>query len=386
MLSLGIVGLPNVGKSLLFNLLTKSHAAKTENFPFCTIDPNVGIVEVRDKKLAVLADIVKTKVIKYATFEFVDIAGIVKGASAGEGLGNKFLANIRETDAIVVVLRCFEDDDVIHVNGRIDPKEDMEVILLELVLADQESLDKQIQNLEKKMKNDKEAKAKYDVGMKIKTYLDKGQLAREVTLSPEETVIAKEFHLLTGKKIMYVMNLSEPQAKALDVSYKISHDQVYNPSKFLLDFSRYDKNNLNPFFEDNKEAAVLPINLKYEEQLVDFTEEEAAEFLKEIGQTESGLDRLVKTGFDLLGLMTYFTAGEIEARAWTITKNTTAPRAAGVIHTDFEKKFIKAEVSSYNDFVENSGWGGVKEKGKLRLEGKEYIVHNGDVMNFKIGE
>lgn len=387
MLSIGIVGLPNVGKSLLFNLLTKSHSAKTENFPFCTIDPNIGIVEVKDEKIDILANIVNTNVKKYAVFEFVDIAGIVKGASQGEGLGNKFLSHIRSVDAIVIVLRCFENNDVIHVHNNIDPKYDLEIILLELILADQESLNKQIINLEKQIKtNNKTIITKYETAKKIKQTLDNYKLAIETELNKDELEISKDFFLLTMKKIMYVLNVDENQLKNIDKKYLKNKDidNIIN-IQYNLNFSNYNSNNLNKFLEDNINAIVLPINLKFEEQLIDFNDNDAKIFLNELGLQNSGLDRLINAGFQLLDLITFFTAGSIEVKAWPVLKNTTAQKAAGKIHSDFEKKFIKAEVTDYENFVRYNGWNGVKENGKLRLEGKDYIVQNNDIIIFKVG-
>lgn len=387
MLSIGIVGLPNVGKSLLFNLLTKSHSAKTENFPFCTIDPNVGIVEVYDERVDKLAQIVHTDTKKYATFEFIDIAGIVKGASQGEGLGNKFLSHIRSVNAIAIVLRCFENDNVIHVHNKIDPKYDLDTILLELILADQESINRQIFNMEKKIKNnDKHLIQKYTIAQKIKLVLDSGNLASETKLTKEEMEITKDFFLLTMKKIIYVLNIDDTQMKNIDKKYINNINRIkVNNTKNYLDFSTYKNDNLNSFLENNINVPILPINLKFEEQLIDFNDNDAKIFLEEAGLESSGLTRLIHIGFQTLDLMTFFTAGSIEAKAWTIPINTTAQKASGVIHTDFEKKFIKAEVVSYNDFIEYNGWVSAKENGKLRLEGKDYIVQDGDVITFKIG-
>ncbi len=356
-LALGIVGLPNVGKSTLFNTLTKSMAAQASNYPFCTIDPNVGVVEVPDHRLQKLAAIVQTKKIVPAIVEFIDIAGIVKGASQGEGLGNKFLANIREADAIIHIFRLFNDANVTHVNGNVNPKQDIEIINTELILADVESLTKQIDNLRKKAKGqDKESMARLTVAEKILPVLESGKLANTITLSEEETLIAKQLQLLTAKPVLYVGNIDEQQIKTIDeqsVAKELGLDRI------------------------------ITVCAKVEAELAQLSEEDSKAFLEDYGLKESGLKRIIQAGYDLLGLQTYFTAGEIEARAWTVKKGATAPQAAGVIHTDFEKGFIKAEVASYDDFVNFNGWSGVREKGKMRLEGKEYIVQDGDVMFFK---
>ena len=356
-LALGIVGLPNVGKSTLFNTLTKTMAAQASNYPFCTIDPNVGVVEVPDPRLNVLAQIVNTKKVVPAIVEFIDIAGIVKGASQGEGLGNKFLANIREADAIIHIFRLFSDPNVTHVHGTVDAKRDIEVINTELMLADLDSLKKQIDNLQKKAKGqDKEAVAMVAIADKLLKALEQGQLANTVQLSTEEKELAKRFQLITQKPVLFVANISEEQIKDIDEK-KLAQD---------LDLPN-----------------LLTVCAKVEAEVGQLSDEDAKVFLAEYGLTESGLSRVIRKGYDILGLQTYFTAGEIEARAWTVKKGATAPQAAGVIHTDFEKGFIKAEVATYEDFVACNGWAGVREKGKLRLEGKEYIVQDGDVMFFK---
>lgn len=356
-LALGIVGLPNVGKSTLFNTLTKSMAAQASNYPFCTIDPNVGVVEVPDHRLQNLAAIVQTKKIVPAIVEFIDIAGIVKGASQGEGLGNKFLANIRETDAIIHIFRLFNDPNVTHVNGNVNPQQDIEIINTELILADVESLTKQVDNLRKKAKGqDKAAIALLALAEKILPVLESGKLANTVELSSEEKDLIKQLQLITAKPVLFVGNISEDQIKTID--------EVAIAKDLGLD-------------------RIITVCAKVEAELAQLSEEDSKPFLEEYGLKESGLKRIIQAGYDLLGLQTYFTAGEIEARAWTVKKGATAPQAAGVIHTDFEKGFIKAEVASYQDFVDFNGWSGVKEKGKMRLEGKEYIVKDGDVMFFK---
>lgn len=356
-LALGIVGLPNVGKSTLFNTLTKSMAAQASNYPFCTIDPNVGVVSVPDSRLQTLASIVHTKKEIPAIVEFIDIAGIVKGASQGEGLGNKFLANIREADAIIHIFRLFDDANVTHVHGGVNPKHDIEVINTELILADVESLSKQIDNLRKKAKGqDKVAIALVALAEKVLPQLEAGNLANSVEVTSEEAELMKQLQLITAKPVLYVGNIDEQQIATTD-DKKVAAD---------LGLEK-----------------LITVCAKVEAELAQLSEEDSKPFLEEYGLTESGLNRITRAGYDLLGLQTYFTAGEIEARAWTVKKGATAPQAAGVIHTDFEKGFIKAEVASYDDFVACGGWSGVKEKGKLRLEGKEYIVRDGDVMFFK---
>ena len=355
-LAIGIVGLPNVGKSTLFNTLTKTMAAQAANYPFCTIDPNVGVVEVPDHRIDTLAEIVKTPKKIPAVVEFIDIAGLVKGAATGEGLGNKFLANIRETDAYIHIFRVFEDPNVTHVHSSIDPKHDIEIINTELILADVDSLAKQVDNLRKKAKGqDKVAQEQVVLGEKLLTAMQGGNLANSVTLTEEEKLLSKSFQLITIKPVLFVANISETQIKTID------------EKKLAVDIG----------------VPVIAVCAKVEAELAQLSEEDGKIFMEEYNLKESGLHRIIRAGYDLLGLQTYFTAGEIEARAWTVSKGATAPQAAGVIHTDFEKGFIKAEVASYEDFVASGGWAGVREKGKLRLEGKEYIVQDGDVMFFK---
>ena len=355
----GIVGLPNVGKSTLFNALTKA-GIQAENYPFCTIDPNVGVVPVPDPRLDALAAIVKPQRVIPTTMEFVDIAGLVAGASKGEGLGNKFLANIRETDAIAHVVRCFVDDNVVHVAGKIDPVSDIEVINTELALADLETVDKAILRVGKIAKSgDKGARAKLAVLEQVRTRLDAGCLVRAMQLSEDGREALSDLHLLTIKPTMYIANVAEDGFE-------------HNPQ---LDAVRQ--------LAETEAALVVPVCAKIESELVELDDDEQRVFLQELGLEEPGLNRVIRAGYRLLGLHTYFTAGVKEVRAWTVPIGATAPQAAGVIHTDFEKGFIRAEVTSYEDFVACNGEQGAKEAGKLRLEGKDYVVRDGDVMHFR---
>ncbi|MDV7143125.1 redox-regulated ATPase YchF [Tropicimonas sp. TH_r6] len=356
----GIVGLPNVGKSTLFNALTRTAAAQAANFPFCTIEPNVGEVAVPDTRLDKLAEIAGSKQIIPTRMTFVDIAGLVKGASKGEGLGNQFLANIRECDAIAHVLRCFEDGDVTHVDGRVNPVEDAETIETELMLADMESIEKRLQGLVRKIKgNDKEALQQDRLLRAALEALENGQPARSVEIDAEDAKAWEMLQLLTTKKILYVCNVSEDEAAEGNAHSKAVEKMAAEQG-----------------------AAAVVISAKIEEEISQLEPEEAEMFLSELGLDEAGLDRLIRVGHDLLDLQTYFTAGPKEARAWTIHKGDSAPKAAGVIHGDFERGFIRAETIAYEDYVACGGETGAKEAGKMRVEGKSYIVQDGDVMHF----
>ena len=355
----GIVGLPNVGKSTLFNALTKATIA-AENYPFCTIDPNVGVVPLPDHRLDVLADIVKPQNVVPTTMQFVDIAGLVAGASKGEGLGNKFLANIRETDAIAQVVRCFENDDIVHVTGKVDPLSDIEVINTELALADLESVEKALQKAEKMSKaGDKHALARRELLERVRDQLDQGLPVRAMSLNEDELLEVRDLHLLTIKRTLYIANVS---------------DDGFDNNPYLDAVRAH---------AEAEGAEVVPVCAAIEAELAELDDADKTEFLAEMGLEEPGLDRVVRAGYHLLHLQTYFTAGEKEVRAWTVPVGATAPQAAGVIHTDFERGFIRAEVTSYDDFVACGGEHGAKDAGKLRLEGKDYVVKDGDVIHFR---
>lgn len=362
MLRAGIVGLPNVGKSTMFNALVANAKADAANFPFCTIEPNVGVVSVPDDRLGILSKLSNSQKIVPTRIEFVDIAGLVKGASKGEGLGNQFLANIREVDAIVHMVRCFDDDDIIHVAGSIDPVRDIEIIDLELILADLAQVEKRITRLRKQAKNDKSAQAEVELLERISTVLNDGNSVRSMDLSEEELLIIKQLGLLTGKPIIYATNVSE--------------DDLATGNEWVEEVRK---------FASSDDAKVVVVSAQVESELIELSETETQDFLEALGVEEGGLKSLIRATYELLGLRTYLTTGEQETRAWTIIAGMKAPQAAAVIHTDFEKKFIKAETVSYQDLVANGSRNAAKEKGLLRLEGKDYVVQEGDVIEFRTG-
>ena len=360
MLRAGIVGLPNVGKSTLFNAVVANAKAQAANFPFCTIEPNVGIVAVPDARLQVLADISESKEILPARVEFVDIAGLVKGASQGEGLGNQFLANIREVDAIIHVVRCFENDDIIHVSGSIGPLRDIEVINLELALSDLSQIEKRMDRIRKQARNNKEAEAELAVLEKIRPVLDEGNAARTVELDEDEALIVKPLGLLTRKPVIYAANVSE--------------DDLAEGNSWVEEVRTHAKTEV---------AQVVIVSAQVEAELLEIPEDERADFLEALGVEEGGLQSLIRATYDLLGLRTYFTTGPEETRAWTIKAGMLAPQAAGVIHTDLEKGFSKADTIAYDDFISLNGEQGAKDAGKMRQEGKDYIVQDGDIILFR---
>ena len=358
-LSCGIVGLPNVGKSTLFNALTSNQAEAT-NYPFCTIDPNIGIVDVYDPRLAVLSSISHSSKLVYANVKFVDIAGLVEGASKGEGLGNQFLTNIRETDAIVHVVRCFDSDDIIHVSGSVDPIRDIEIINLELALSDLQMIENAISRVEKQVKTKKELIPALDAMKKAQDHLNQNKPIRTLVLNDEEQEFLISYQFLTSKRVLYAANVSEKDLPAMD-------------NQYVQAVRRYATAEGN---------SVIPICARLEEEIAQLSPHERGEFLETLGLTESGLQRLVKASFDMLGLITFLTTGEMETRAWTITNHMTAAEAAGKIHTDIQKGFIRAEVVAYDDMVKYNGRNSAREAGKVRAEGRDYIVKDGDVILF----
>ncbi len=360
-MKIGIVGLPNVGKSTMFNSITKA-GAECANYPFCTIEPNVGVVAVPDERLDKLAEIYNPEKVTHAIVEFVDIAGLVKGASKGEGLGNKFLSHIRETDAICHVVRCFENDNVVHVDGNIDAIRDAETINLELIFADIETIDKRIDKAKKMLKADKKYQAELDLLEKVKAKLEESIPVRAMEFNEDEELIIKDMFLLTAKPIIYIANISEEQIE--------NPDEVDNVKK-LKEYAQ------------KEHAEVIPLCVKIEEELSGLDENDKKEMLEALGLNESGLDKLIKKSYDLLGLMSFLTAGEPEVRAWTIKKGTKAPQAAGKIHSDIERGFIRAEIVSYDDLIKEGNMVSAKEKGLVRSEGKDYIMQDGDVVLFK---
>lgn len=360
-MKIGIVGLPNVGKSTMFNAITNA-GAECANYPFCTIEPNVGVVPVPDERLDALTEMYHPQKTTHAVIEFVDIAGLVKGASKGEGLGNKFLSHIREVDSIVEVVRCFEDPNVVHVDGSIDPTRDIETINLELIFADIETIDKRLDRAYKQLKADKKAQLEIDVLKKIKTVLEAGKSARTLDLNEEEKDLLKDVYLLTSKPILYIANISEQQLANAENDPLVQKVKEYAATE---------------------NAKVIPLCVKIEEELSSLEDDDKKEMLEALGLSESGLDKVIKASYDLLGLMSFLTAGEPEVRAWTIKKGTKAPEAAGKIHSDIQRGFIKAEVVSFDDLIREGSMAAVREKGLLRMEGKDYIMQDGDIVLFR---
>ena len=360
-MKIGIVGLPNVGKSTMFNAITNA-GAECANYPFCTIEPNIGVVPVPDERLDELTKMYHPQKTTHAVIEFVDIAGLVKGASKGEGLGNKFLSHIREVDSIVEVVRCFENPNVAHVDGNINPTRDIETINLELIFADIETIDKRLERAKIKLKADKKVQFEIDVLNKIKSVLESGMSARTVDLTEEEKEVMKDVYLLTSKPILYIANVSEEQLSNADTDENVNKVREY---------------------AKKENATVIPLCVKIEEELSSLDGDDKKEMLEALGLDESGLDKVVKASYDLLGLMSFLTAGEPEVRAWTIKKGTKAPEAAGKIHSDIQRGFIKAEVVSYSDLMREGSMNAVREKGLLRMEGKEYIMQDGDIVLFR---
>ena len=389
-LSIGIIGLPNVGKSTLFNALVKGSHAEAQNYPFCTIEPNIGIVEVPDERLKPLTDISKSLATIPTVVEFVDIAGLVKGAHKGEGLGNKFLSHIRECSAIAMVVRFFEDSKVIHVDNKVDPEDDIEVILTELQLADLQAVEKRLVSVEGEIKSgSKDAKKEKEIVEKIQELLSQGKSASELNLEVEDKDLIKHLNLLTIKPVLFIANCSESQLQNPSQCHSGLDPESIQIEKSILPASpvggdpRVKPEDDKKCIQDDNEKNFIPISAKIESELNELSDKDKKEYLKELGIEDTGVQRLIKEAYKALGLITFFTSGEKETRAWTIENGAKAPQAAGAIHTDFERGFIAADVVKYQDFVDNSGWTGAKSKGLVKSEGKEYIIKDGDVCLFK---